>query len=197
MPRGFPAHAEGWNEQNQREKGLKFAVKARTRTPCAKWCGRAVKLWRRHHLTYDQTKHVVEDVRRELRPSAPRERRRTVDRLDREETLRLIETAYRRSSSSGLMWGMLFHTGARVSEFMNLRVEDLALDPPQVYIAHAKGGATETCRLCLPSHRNCGPLWRGAARGTCSRATGMIVTPPARSSWSSETWRVGQGWRSG
>lgn len=37
----------------------------------------------------------------------------------------------------------LFYTGARVSEFVQIRVEDLhlALDPPQVYIANAKGGS--------------------------------------------------------
>lgn len=74
-----------------------------------------VKLWRKHHLTYDRTKHVVEDVRRELGLSAPRERRRTVDRLDREEVERLIETAYRRNSSSGLMVRTLFYTGSRSS----------------------------------------------------------------------------------
>jgi len=45
-----------------------------------------VKLWRRHHLTYDQIKHVVEDVRHQLDLSAPKERRRTVDRLDREKS---------------------------------------------------------------------------------------------------------------
>jgi integrase/recombinase XerD len=38
---------------------------------------------------------------------------------------------------------MLFYTGARVSEFARIRVEDLhlALDPPQIYIAYAKGGS--------------------------------------------------------
>ncbi len=41
------------------------------------------KLWRMHHLTYDQTKHVVEQTRRGLGVEAPRVRRRTVERLDR------------------------------------------------------------------------------------------------------------------
>lgn len=102
-----------------------------------------VRLWRKHHLTYDQTKHVVEHARRELQIEAPKERRRTVDRLDRAEVERLIEAAYEHSSQYGFMVKMLFYTGARVSEFVQLRVEDLhlALDPPQVYIAHAKGGS--------------------------------------------------------
>ena len=56
------------------------------------------KLWRKHHLTYDQTKHVVEQTRRELGVEAPRERRRTVERLDRVEVESLIESAYGHSS---------------------------------------------------------------------------------------------------
>jgi integrase/recombinase XerD len=101
------------------------------------------KLWRKHHLTYDQTKHVVEQTRRELGLAAPRERRRTVERLDRAEVERLIETAYSHSSRYGFLVKMLFYTGTRVSEFVQIRVEDLhlALDPPQVYIANAKGGS--------------------------------------------------------
>lgn len=101
------------------------------------------KLWRKHHLSYDQSKHVVEQTRRELGLEAPRERRRTVERFDRIEVERLIEAAYVHSSRYGFMVKILFYTGARVSEFVNLRVEDLhlALDPPQVYIAIAKGGS--------------------------------------------------------
>ena len=36
------------------------------------------KLWRRHHLSYDQTKHVVEQTYRVLKLRPPRERERTV-----------------------------------------------------------------------------------------------------------------------
>ena len=101
------------------------------------------KLWRKHHLNYDQTKHVVEQTRRDLGLEAPRERRRTVERLDRTEVERLIEAAYGHSGQYGFMLKILFYTGARVSEFVQLRVEDLhlALEPPQVYISNAKGGS--------------------------------------------------------
>jgi integrase/recombinase XerD len=103
----------------------------------------SLRLWRKHHLNYDQTKHVVEQTRRKLGLEAPRERRRTVERLDRAEIERLIKTAYGYSSRYGFLVKMLFYTGARVSEFVRIRVEDLhlALDPPQVYIANAKGGS--------------------------------------------------------
>ena len=100
-------------------------------------------LWRKHHLTYDQTKHVIEHARRELHWEAPRERRRTVERLDRPEVERLIEAAYAHASRYGCKVKLLFYTGVRVSEFVPLRVENLFLtfDPPQVYLAHAKGGS--------------------------------------------------------
>lgn len=102
-----------------------------------------IKLWRKHHLTYDQTKHVVEQVRHALQLSVPTTRRRTVDRLDRAQVERLIAAAYERSSRHGLLVKTLFYTGARVSEFVHIQVVDLflSLDPPQIYLAHAKGGS--------------------------------------------------------
>src|SRR5947209_14009735 len=103
------------------ESGLAAVIRATTR------------LWRKHGLAYDQTKYVVEHVRRELALAPPTGRRRSVDRLDRVEVERLIQAAYRTRSRRGLMIKSLFLTGARVSEFVQVRVEDLHLDsdPPQ------------------------------------------------------------------
>lgn len=101
------------------------------------------KLWRKHHLNYDQTKHVVEQARKELKLAAPAERQRTVERLDAGEVEKLIEHAYRRAPQYGLMVKTLFYTGARVSEFVNLMAGDLYLnlDPPQIRIVVAKGSS--------------------------------------------------------
>jgi len=110
------------------------------------------RLWRKHDLGYDQTKYVIEHVRRELALTPPTGRRRTVERLDRPEIERLIQAAYRLRSRHGLMIKTLFLTGARVSEFVQVRVEDLHLDadPPQVHLLHAKGGASRYVPI-LPS----------------------------------------------
>jgi len=110
------------------------------------------RLWCRHGLGYDQTKYVVEHVRRELALAPPTARRRSVDRLDRFEVERLIQAAYRTHSRQGLMIKSLFLTGARVSEFVQVRVEDLHLDsdPPQIRLVHAKGGASRYVPI-LPS----------------------------------------------
>lgn len=56
------------------------------------------RLWRKHHLRYDQTKYVVERVRRRLALEPPRQRNRTVARLEQSEIERLIRATYRSQS---------------------------------------------------------------------------------------------------
>jgi integrase/recombinase XerD len=98
------------------------------------------RLWRKHHLGYDQTKYVVEQIRRRLGLKPPRTHNRTVARLEPSEVQRLIQTTYRSQSKYGLMIKTLFQSGARVAEFVHIRIEDLLLDgdPPQMHIIHAK-----------------------------------------------------------
>jgi len=100
-------------------------------------------LWRKYHLGYDQTKYVVERVRRRLALEPPRMRTRTVARLEYSEVERLIQVTYRNQSKYALMIKTLFLTGARVDEFVHIRVEDLLVDgdPPQIHLTHAKRGA--------------------------------------------------------
>jgi len=58
---------------------------------------------------------------------------------NRLEVERLIEAAYHKGSRYGLMIKTLFYTGARVGEFIHIKVEDLHLDltPSQIYLAVA------------------------------------------------------------
>lgn len=99
-----------------------------------------VRLWRKHHLGYDQTKYVVEQARRRLKLQPLETRRRVVERLDKSEMERLIRYAYQTHNKYGLMIKTLFLSGARVDEFVHIKVEDLHLDadPPQIYLSHCK-----------------------------------------------------------
>ena len=85
----------------------------------------------------------MEQVRHRLTLEPPHTRNRTVARLEQSEVERLIQTTYRSWSKYGLMIKTLFQTGARVDEFVHIRVEDLLLDgdPPQIHIIHAKRGS--------------------------------------------------------
>ncbi|MEE8302020.1 MAG: tyrosine-type recombinase/integrase [Candidatus Tectomicrobia bacterium] len=98
------------------------------------------KLWRRHHLTYDQTRYIAKEVRRALEIERPQNRVRVVERLSREEERRLIETAYRLTGTRGLLIKTLFQTGARVSEFVSIQVEDVFFEEQMILIRKAKGG---------------------------------------------------------
>ena len=99
-----------------------------------------VKLWRRHHLTYDQARYVAKEVRKALQIERVKTRNRVVARLSREEERRLVRQAYRDKSSRGLLIKTLLMTGARVSEFTNLRVQDFFFDEQMILIDKGKGG---------------------------------------------------------
>ncbi len=85
------------------------------------------KLWRKHHLTYDQARYVAKEVRKVLDVKRVKTRKRIIQRLSREEERCLIQVAYRHKGQRGLLIKTLFQTGARVSEFANIRVEDFFL----------------------------------------------------------------------
>ena len=113
------------------------------------------RLWRKAHLSYDQSRYVVERVRRLLELEPPPARRRVVERLSPEEVERLLEAAYRlhpRKPVYGLMLKTLFYTGVRVSEFVFLRAQDAHLDgeAPHLYVHKAKKGAVRYVPL-LPA----------------------------------------------
>ena len=101
------------------------------------------RLWRKHHLGYDQTKYVVERVRRRRALAPPRQRQRPVARLEHSEVARLMQATYRNQSKYGRMIKTLCQTGARVEEFVHIRVEDLLVegDLPQIHLTHANRGA--------------------------------------------------------
>ncbi len=83
-----------------------------------------VKLWRKCHLTYDQAGYVSKEVRRRLGIKRVKTRKNVIHRLSRDEEQKLIGCAYRENSSYGLLMKTLFLTGARVSEFVSIKVGD-------------------------------------------------------------------------
>src|SRR5881396_3376529 len=107
---------------------------------CTCSCQSRVKLWRRSHLTYDQTRYVAKEVRRALAIARPPTRQRVITRLSRMEEERLIGQAYRMPGVRGLLIKTLFQTGARVSEFVQVQVSEVYFDEQMLLITQAKGG---------------------------------------------------------
>jgi integrase/recombinase XerD len=100
----------------------------------------ANRLWRRHHLSYDQTRYVAKEVRRALELERPKMRMRVIEWLSRDEERRLIDMAYRLTGFRGLRIKTLFQTGARVSEFTAIEVGHFFFDEQMILIRKAKGG---------------------------------------------------------
>ena len=99
-----------------------------------------VKLWRKYHLTYDQAGYVGKEVRGKLGIKRAKLRKNVIHRLSREEEQKLISCAYRENNSYGVLLKTLFLTGARVSEFVSIKVEDFYFDEQMILIRKGKGG---------------------------------------------------------
>ncbi len=115
-------------------------VKAGEATELKELISATVKLWRKYHLTYDQAGYVGKEIRCELKIKRVKTRKNVIVRLSRNEEQKLIKQAYREKSNNGLLLKTLFLTGARVSEFVSLKVEDLFLDEQMILIEKGKGG---------------------------------------------------------
>jgi integrase/recombinase XerD len=107
------------------------------------------KRWRQHHLTYDQARYVAKEVRRALAIERTKIHQRVIARLSREEEARLITHAYRMKGARGLLIKTVFQTGARVSEFVNIKTEDVFFEEQMILIAKAKGGKSRYVPILL------------------------------------------------
>jgi integrase/recombinase XerD len=116
------------------------SVNAKSSSPLFPVIAATKKLWRQYHLTYDQTHYVAKEVRRALAIERPKTRTRVVDRLSREEERQLIAHAYRVQGTRGLLIKTLFQTGARVSEFVNIKTSEVFFEEQMILISKAKGG---------------------------------------------------------
>ena len=123
------------------------------------------KLWRRHHLTYDQTRYVTKEVRRALEVQRPQSRVRVIERLSAEEERRLIHTAYRLPGTRGLLIKTLFQTGARVSEFVHIQVEDVYFEEEMILIRQGKGGKPRYVPILPELAQELRTHLRGRAKG--------------------------------
>lgn len=136
------------------------------------------KLWRKHHLTYDQARYVSKEARKALNISRVKTRKRVVQRLSKEEEQKLIRQAYKDKSEHGLMIKTLFMTGARVSEFVNIRVQDFFFDELMLLINKGKGGNSRYVPI-LPE------LAQGLRTHLGNRQTGFLFESNRNTAFSS------------
>jgi integrase/recombinase XerD len=120
----------------------------------------------REGVDYAQSKAVFKAARERAGLRAAPERRGSVDRLTVEEELRFLDRAYAEDGRTGLMLQTLLETGARASELVQLRVEDVSLIERVITIRQGKGKAPGGAD---PALGRCSPVVRKARgqRHTC------------------------------
>ena len=94
----------------------------------------------REGVDYAQSKAVFKAARQRAGLHAPPEHRASVQRLTVEEEFRFLDQAYAQGGRTGLMLQTLLETGARASELVQLRVEDVSLAERVITIRRGKGG---------------------------------------------------------
>src|ERR1700733_5785404 len=128
---------------------------------------------------YAQSKAVFKAARQRAGLHAPPERQASVQRLTVEEELRFLDQAYAQGGRTGLMLQTLLETGARASELVQLRGEDVSLAQRVIAIRRGKGGKHRD----VPIRRDLAQLLRlhiGARRAGplfASRQEGSGPTP--------------------
>lgn len=129
----------------------------------------------REGIDYAQSKTVFRAARQRAGLRAPPERRGGVDRLTVEEELRFLDQAYTQGGRTGLMLQTLLETGARASELVQLRVEDVSLAERVIAIRRGKGDKhrevpmrrelAQLLRLHMGARR-AGPLFASRQQGS-------------------------------
>ena len=129
----------------------------------------------REGIDYAQSKAVFRAARQRAGLHASPERRCGVDRLTVEEELRFLDQAYAQGGRTGLMLQTLLETGARASELVQLKVEDVSLTERVITIRHGKGDKrrevpirrelAQLLRLHVGSRR-AGPLFASRQQGS-------------------------------
>lgn len=120
-------------------------------------------------LDYNQTKAVFKAARQKAGLKPQKKMTGAVNRLSTEEEVQFINQAYQESGRTGLMMQTLLETGCRVSEFVELRIEDISFEERLITIQNGKGGKrrevpirkdlSDKLRIHI-QERRAGPLFR-------------------------------------
>ena len=101
---------------------------------------KVAKILRDGNYSYDQSADLFKKARREVGLSPPdRSGQGSPERLSTEEQEAFLEAAYDRDGRTGLMMRTLLETGARVSAFVKIRVEDIAFRDLEIRLRETKG----------------------------------------------------------
>ena len=102
------------------------------------------KIFRKYHLNYNQIHYATKVARKNLDIIRNKTLKQKIDRLSKEDQKKLIQYAYSKKGDTGLLVKTLFFTGARISEFVDLKIEDFFFHEEIVVVKNGKGNKQRT-----------------------------------------------------
>lgn len=123
-----------------------------------------VRLMRKERLSYDDFRYVCQQARRKLGLRKPKRERKLPQLLPEAELKRFFRIIQECGNlQHEIMLKLLFFTAVRVSELVNIRVEDIEFAQCKIFVAEGKGRKDryilfpKSFRLVLQSHLRASP----------------------------------------
>lgn len=102
------------------------------------------KIFRKYHLNYDQIHYATKVARKNLDIQRNKNPKQKIDRLSKDDQTKLIQYAYSQKGDTGLLLKTLFFTGTRISEFVDLKIENFFFDEEIIMVKNGKGNKQRT-----------------------------------------------------
>lgn len=146
----------------QSKKSTNFAPKKQNAKSVA--VKKILRIARQHRLGYDDFVYACQQVRIKLKLKKPKKARRLPEILSLPELKKFFKTVQKCGDlQHELMLKLLLYTAVRVSELVNIRVNDLDLDACKIFIYKGKGNKDRyilfpaSFRLALKSYLEARP----------------------------------------
>lgn len=125
--------------ENSRNRSEFYTTKTKIKPDFKEVTKDLIKLFRKHHVDYEQSQYLFKQARKELNLKRKKYKKGTKEHLSLEEFKLLMDYVYTQSSKDGLMVKVLLFTGARVNEFVNIKKKDVYLLERKIYLSTTKG----------------------------------------------------------
>lgn len=124
--------------RKQSKKPASFAVK--NQSPKLEAVKKIVRVARQHRLGYEDFVYVCQQARLKLKLTKPAKERRLPEILSLAELKKFFKTVQKCGNlQHELMLKLLLYTAVRVSELVNIRVNDIDFDGCKIFINRGKG----------------------------------------------------------
>lgn len=94
---------------------------------------------RSNHLDYNQFQNIIKRVRKDCDLKKNKRQGGVKPHLSHEEAMLIINYAYTLKGNVGMLLKVLLFTMTRVSEFINIKLEDVDLYGKKIYLSTTKG----------------------------------------------------------